>query len=287
MTYKLIALDVDGTILNSRNLIAPETKAAVQAAQARGVRVTLATGRSFPSACMIAAQLGLAGTPLVTHDGGYVAERAMGAVLHTERIPFDVATAAAALLQEAGLSVNVVHEQIRISNQWIPLWDWRWLKPRHWSAAAGVIREMQVYPHKYARDLRAWLTAHPQMMPPQFYVTGAADRVRLGRTRLEADLGAYLRVAPDNDHAMTVMPRRVSKAAGLRLLSGVLGIAPAEVMCIGDNYNDVEMLQQAGLGVAMGNAPAAVRGLAGFVTRTNDQHGVAYAIEQFVLNEAV
>jgi Cof subfamily protein (haloacid dehalogenase superfamily) len=287
VTFKLIALDVDGTILNSRHLIAPETRQAIQAAQARGVRVTLATGRAFPSACMIADKLGLIGTPLVTHDGGYVADRATGAVLRAERMPLAVATAAAGLLQAAGLNVNLLHEQVRVSNQRIPEWDWHWLMPRNFWAAANIGREARVYPHRYARDPAAWLNAHPDMVPPKFYVTGRPDRLRLGRSRLEAELGDHLRAAAAGDVGMEVMPRHVSKAAGVQALSHVLGIAAAEVMCIGDNYNDVEMLQQAGLGVAMGNAPADVQQLAGFVTRSNDEHGVAYAIERFVLREAV
>jgi Cof subfamily protein (haloacid dehalogenase superfamily) len=283
--YKLIALDIDGTILTTRHTIAPETREAVQAALARGVRVTLATGRAFPSARFIAAALGLHGTPLVTHDGAYVADPHTGQVLAEVRIPVPVARQAAIHLQELGLAVNFLYEDIRVSNQRVPLFSWTWLHPRYWAKARHILQESRVYPHRYAPDLAAYLDQSP-VAPPKLYVTGQPDQIRRGKAVLEERLGNDLRVTPAGPDAMEVTPRHVSKASGLRVLAQALGIRPEEVIGIGDNYNDAEMIAQAGLGVAMGNAPSDVKRLAKFVTRTNDEHGVAYAIRRFVLEQA-
>lgn len=281
--YKLIALDIDGTVLNSRNQVAAETRQAVQAAIARGVRVTLATGRGFPSAQGIARLLGLHGTPLVTHDGAYVADPLTGQVLSETRVPAEMAREACAVMQGAGLKINVVHEQFLLSNQRIRNFTWRWLRPRHWASAANIFREARDYPHVYARDLERYMRANP-VAPPKFYAMGTPDQLQAGAALLAERFSGALVTTPAGSYAMEVTPAGVSKATGLRVLAGALGIRPEEVVGIGDNYNDVEMLTQVGLGVAMGNAPEDVRKLARVVTRTNDEHGVAYAIEHWVLS---
>lgn len=80
---------------------------------------------------------------------------------------------------------------------------------------------------------------------------------------------------------LEILPEGVSKASGLAVLTEKLGIGPEEIVAVGDNYNDAEMLQYAGMGVAMGNAPDDVKRLARYVTDTNDQHGVAAVIRKF------
>ncbi len=284
MTYKLIALDVDGTILTSSHTIAPQTRHAVQRAMAAGVRVTLATGRGFPSALAIARELGLTGTPLVTHDGGYVADPDSRTVVHVERIPADVAREAAILLQGIGLNVNLLHEERRISSQRIPNFRWSGLLPQHWQWLRMTLDEFRSYPSTHAPNLGDYLRANP-VAPPKMYITGTEEAIGEGRELLADRLGAVLRTASAGRRAMEVMPCQVSKAAGLRALGAALGIRPEQIIGVGDGYNDVEMISQSGLGVAMGNAPEDVRKLAKFVTRTNDEHGVAHVIEQFVLKK--
>jgi hydroxymethylpyrimidine pyrophosphatase-like HAD family hydrolase len=175
--YKLIALDIDGTVLTSRHVVAPETRRAVQAAMAHGVRVTLATGRGFPSARAIAAELGLRGTPLVTHDGAYVADPSTGGVLYEQRIPLAVTRQAVALLRGAGLNVNLLYPDVLVSNQRIRHFRWGWLHPRNWDAVANVWREVHDYPHRFAPDLAAYLEQNP-LEPPKMYVTGSPPHGR-------------------------------------------------------------------------------------------------------------
>jgi Cof subfamily protein (haloacid dehalogenase superfamily) len=283
--YKLIALDIDGTILRSDHTIAPQTRAAIHQAMARGVRVTLATGRAFPSALAIARQLGLKGTPLVTHDGAYVADPDSGEVVHVERVDAEVAREAAVLLSGLGLNVSLIHEQVRICNQRIPNFRWGMLLPSGWKSFAGILRENRSYPHVYASDLGQYLQTSP-VSPPKLWVTGRPERIAQAHALVAERLGSFLRTAKAGPGGMEVLLRHVSKATGLRALGAALSIRPEEIIGIGDGYNDVEMISQSGLGVAMGNAPEDVRRLAKFVTRTNDEHGVAHAIERFVLEQS-
>lgn len=283
MGYKLIALDVDGTILTSRRTIAEPTRRAVQRAMREGLRVTLATGRAFPSALSIARQLGLAGTPLVTHDGAYVADPVTGAVLHHDPIPVQLAAQAAGELQEAGLTVSVLYPDLLVSNTRVRNLSWRLLHPRYWSLVGLLVKEAMVYRHLYGGDLGEYVKRRGDD-PPKFYVEGSAGSIRRAYETLSARFDGALRFTPAGSEAMEVTAAGVSKATGLQALSAALGIDPSEVVGIGDNYNDAEMIRTAGLGVAMGNAPEPVRSLARVVTRTNDEHGVAYAIEQYVLD---
>lgn len=281
MNYKLLALDVDGTLLNGRRRIAPETRTAISRAVAAGVHVTLATGRAFPSARAIALSLGLR-TPLVTHDGGYVADPVTGQVLHQDRVPVDVVRAAVEAIQPVGVNITLLHEQHAISNQRIRNFRWQVLHPKHWSSLASMIMENHNYRNQYVPDLSAYLKTNP-VEPPKLWVTGTPHQVTEARRRLETALGHTLRTAPAGSEGLEVMLQHTSKAAGLRRLAEALDVTFDRVVAVGDSYNDVEMIREAGLGVAMGNAPEDIRQMAAFVTRTNIEHGVAHVIEKYLL----
>lgn len=285
MAYKLIALDIDGTVLTSHHTIAEPTRTAVRRALDRGVRVTLATGRAFPSALRIARELGLTGTPLVTHDGAYVADPVTGAVLHQDPIPLQVAREAAHHLQACGITVNVLYPDVLVSNRRLRQLMLKLLNPRYWSAAPMFWAESRAYRHTFANDLPTYM-AQAGVNPPKLFLTGTEEQIAAGRKLLAERWSDTLRLTPAGPDALEVTAQGVSKASGLSVLAASLGIGAHEVVCIGDNYNDAEMITQAGLGVAMGNAPEEIRRLANVVTRTNDEHGVAYAIERYVLEQS-
>lgn len=280
-TYKLLALDVDGTLLNGRHRIAAETRAALSRAMAAGLHVTLATGRAFPSARAIALSLGLH-TPLVTHDGAYVADPVTGEVLHADRVPVDLVREAVAAIAPLGVNISLLHEQFAVSNERIRNFRWQRLMPGNWHSLANMLMENRVYRNRYAPDLLAYLKERP-VSPPKLWVTGPASAVAEARRRLESLRDGALRCPSAGPEATEVMLRQTSKAGGLRRLAKALGIDFSQVIAVGDSYNDVEMIREAGLGVAMGNAPADVQGLARYVTRPNTEHGVAHVVEKFVL----
>lgn len=281
MDYKLLALDVDGTLLNHRHVIARETKNALAEAMRRGVQVTLATGRGFPSAAGIARQAGIHG-PLVTHDGAYVADPETGEVLSVRRMEMEVVKEAVTLLRQCRLNVNLLHERVRVSNQMFPEWRLSLLLPKQWTLFGALFRETLDYRHSRVPDLLAWLRENPEP-PEKMFVTGTPSRLAEGRAILAERLGDKLRTAQAGSTGMEVMQKHVSKATGIQVLADHLGISMDEVIAVGDNFNDLEMLRQAGLGVAMGNAPDEVKRVADWVTAPNDQHGVARVVQRFVV----
>lgn len=281
-TYKLIALDVDGTILDGHYRVAGETKRVLQQAMVRGVMVTLATGRAYPSALAVAREIGV-NAPLVTHDGAYVVDSETGRVLYEERIDPALVLAAVELLQPLGVNINLIHQEHAITNQRFRNFQWSLLQPANWPALLNLLRENQIYRPLYVGDMAAYLKRNPTVVP-KLYITGRPEAIRQGRRLIESELKGALRCTPAGPGAMEVTHQETSKASGLRVLAADLGIGMEEILACGDSHNDLEMLSQVGMGVAMGNAPADVQRVARFVTRTNREHGVAHAVRQFVLN---
>ncbi|HEY8347073.1 MAG TPA: Cof-type HAD-IIB family hydrolase [Symbiobacteriaceae bacterium] len=281
-TYKLIALDIDGTVLGRHYRVAPETKRVLAQAMARGVRVTLATGRGFPGALPVAREIG-ANAPLVTHDGAYVADPATGKVLFERRIELPVVRTAVELLQPLGLFIHLLYPDCVVTNQRFRNIRWSLLLPHNWPGLLSILQENRVYRPVYAADLSRYLQQHPVPVP-KIYVSGRAEAIQEGRRRLEAALGEALRCTPAGAEALEVVCRGISKATGLRILAAYLGIGMDEILACGDSHNDLEMLSEVGMGVAMGNAPKDVKRIARFVTLSNLENGVAHAVRRFVLN---
>ncbi|MGE5673191.1 MAG: Cof-type HAD-IIB family hydrolase [Mycobacterium leprae] len=284
LQYKLLALDVDGTLMNSQKRISQATRLALSQAMAQGVHVTLATGRGFPSAVAIARSLGLK-TPLVTHDGGYVADPVTGRVVSRVAIPAETTAKAVELFRECGLHVALLHEKFRVIDDRLPYWRKDWFKPGRWGEIYNFLWEYRNYPLVHAPNLAEYVRSN-QLEVPKYYVTGDATSIKLGQTRLQQEMGDLLRTASAGPEAMEVMPVGLSKGTGVEALAKSLGLTMQEVIACGDNYNDVEMIRAAGMGVAMGQAPDEVRWSARFVTRSNDEDGVAYVVKRFLLDEA-
>ncbi|HEY8394592.1 MAG TPA: HAD family hydrolase [Thermaerobacter sp.] len=282
--YRLLALDVDGTLLTSRGTITRRTKRAIRQALAAGIHVTLATGRVFPSARLLARALGLR-TPLVVSDGAFIIDPGHGpggrpAVLHAHPMDGGLAREVTAFLTGAGLPV-VVHFADHLASSYRPTWQqvvrslgrgglWHYLAMR---------RFVRYLP---PADLPRYVEVAPGA-PAKISAIGDERRLRPVQQALLARFGGRLHVTHSASRSFDVLPAGVSKASGLQRLAALLGVHPEEIVAIGDNDNDREMLCFVGLGVAMGNAAEDVRRCARFVTRTNDEDGVAHVIERFLL----
>lgn len=275
---RLLVLDIDGTILDPSDIVTPIVREAITEARARGVEVALATGRRLRSTLPIVEELGIE-LPLVLYNGALVWSTEAGRPLH--QTPFspemigviaDVATAAGlppVLLQGPGHG-----ERIKLPDQ-IP-------------ADAEEFVEIYVGPRRAETDRLTYadLLAAPEILTIDVF--GPESRLRelteeLTQTGLEAYhhgpfMLGHLQVWAANLH----MPG-VSKARGVELLAADLGFTLADVVAVGDGDNDLPLLEAAGIGVAMGNAPEHVRERADAVVSGHDEDGVAEAIERFVL----
>jgi hydroxymethylpyrimidine pyrophosphatase-like HAD family hydrolase len=272
---RLVALDIDGTLLRSDKALSPRTREALKRARAAGTRLVLVTGRRYPSALRVAEELGGA-VPLVLHNGALVVED--GEVLCCRPLARAVARRAIALGRAAGAE-PVLHCGARGEGRLLVA------RTAERGGLVGYYLDRSRGDVHVVDDLLAAVDAEE---PMQVMFGGTRDEMDALVVRLAARLGAEARIErtvyPVTDLALVdVLDPRVGKAEALTFLQERWGVAPAETLAIGDNWNDREMIARAGLGFVMGNADPELLRLGMPVLPTNDEDGVAVAIEAHVL----
>lgn len=276
--YRLLAVDLDGTLLDRRSEVHPVTVRAVQAAVAAGVVVVLASGRAPRHMLDIHRQLHL-DTPIVAFNGALVYDVQRQEVVHHEPIDLDVVRRIAQMLKEHDPAINLhLESQEGVVDRWSveaiderlldSIMRWR-VEPPH---SVGEIQ--QLLSDEATRVSKLWFYAPVDMME-------AIKRC------MAAEIEDRVATLAFDDVTLTVLSSGVSKAAAVEWVAGRYGVGQSEVIAIGDDLNDVPMLGWAGLGIAMGNARPAARAVAREITGTNAEHGVAQAIERWVLSRLV
>jgi Cof subfamily protein (haloacid dehalogenase superfamily) len=281
---QLVAIDVDGTLLPSiGSLISPRNGRALAAAERAGIRVAIATGRRTAYTTPLLENLGLRANTLLLTSNGAVLRTLGGEALDRCHMKPHVARALCALLRPFGCLVftfdrpdrpELVLEDMQTAEKSISLW----IEANR--NAIALVRPLEsAFPD--ATD--------PEDYPIQGMLAGPVERMRQAEAALKASPLAdscdcvRTEYPARNLSILDLMPRGVSKGVGLRRLAARLGIDRLQVMAIGDNWNDVDMLEWAGQSVVMGNAAAELRALA--KTRgwcqapPNDSDGVAVALE--------
>ena len=268
---KLLILDIDGTISGTSNQVSSRVKHAITAAQAQGVRVGIATGRMYKSALRFHHEIG-ADLPLIAYQGAWIQDPATGITHRHLPVPIEIAQELIDYFEQPHLidklSIHVYRD------------DCLYVRKISSDTEAYVGRSgVEVIA---APDLRAVLTERPTK------ILAMSEDIALIQ-HLLTDLNR--RYSPAELHITTSVPiflettqSGVNKGSAIDYLVKLLGITAENVLAIGDNYNDVEMLAYAGIGVAMGNAPEDVRSLGDWVAPHVDEDGVAVAIEKFILN---
>ena len=269
MTIRLLAIDLDGTLVNHDLVMNPRDVAAVKAASAAGVTVVLATGRMFKSSLRFAEPLGLRG-PIINYQGAIVREIASGEVWYRCELTVPMQQRVLALAEPKDWHVNVYVDELVYTARARP--------------EADLYARIGMVPYEVVGPLSKWVHHDATKM---VLVDLDPENVPARMTELAAWMGDVARVTRSLDWFVEVVNPEVSKSRALAMVADRLGIAQAEVCAIGDNTNDEDMVRWAGFGVAMGNAPAALKSLAKHVTGTVDEAGVADVIERFVIGNEV
>lgn len=275
--YLLLALDLDGTVLDPESRVRDATRAAVRAAVEAGVTVILASGRSPRQIRSAHAALRL-DTPVVAYHGAVVVDLATGQTLYHVPVKLDVAQRVLAIIRRHHPDVNLhVETMTDTGDEWhVERLDERVQSfvDRYNSVPPDTIGEIQRLLRDEATTIsRLWFRA-----PVDTMVTIKDQLVR--EMRREIDTLAF------DDVTLTVLGSGVTKASAISWLAERHGIARERVMAIGDEVNDIPLLGWAGLGVAMANARAPVKELAHVVTGSNADDGAADAIWRYALRRA-
>ncbi|MBD3881180.1 HAD family phosphatase [Phormidium tenue FACHB-886] len=269
---RLLVLDLDGTTVGVSNEVKPTVKRAVQAAQAKGVQVAIATGRMFRSALRFHQDLGST-LPLMTYQGALIKEPATGIIQRHLTVPQALAIELLDYLEQSDLQQQLsihcykddrlyvrklteesVEYAERSEVEPTPVGDLRLLVQQ------GEPTKLLALSQNIELIDQLWRSLSQRYEPEQLYFTKSVP------TFLEAT------------HPLA------NKGTAVHYLAEALGLSSENVMAIGDNYNDLEMIEYAGVGVAMGTAPDAVKAAATWVAPDVESDGVAAAIEQFILS---
>jgi 5-amino-6-(5-phospho-D-ribitylamino)uracil phosphatase len=285
VAIRLIALDLDGTLLTSRGVVSERNRRALEAAREQGARVALVTGRRFRDARPLALELGL-DVPLISHNGALTKHARTLENVAVFLLPLDAAHDVLRIGRAHEMDAMVsddphgkgllVYDHIRDDNQ--PLARYiAWSRRIHGDEAEEAIRRVPS------------LSDYLDHAPVHISFSGTVGQMQaLGqklKREMEGRVKVFSTIYPKQDFALLdILHPSVSKGTGVAATAAEYGLTSDEVMAVGDNFNDLEMLHYAGTAVVMGNADAALRDTDGFhTTATNDEDGVALAIEQFVL----
>ncbi len=277
MSIKLICIDMDGTLLNDEHEISDENKQAILAAIQKGVHVVLTTGRLHSCAKLFAKQLGL-NTPLITSNGAYIVDET-GKQLYKNALTQDDLHDFTTTMDEHNL---------------------------YWFGATNAI----IFATQPIRDTNVYLKLNQTLPPKDHIIThyfktvtdlfeAYPEDILIVNCTVEDDLNklANIRACLEQKQAdieivsswannFEVLKKGSTKGHGVELITKYFKLTPQEVMCIGDSENDLSMLTFAKTAIAMENATDQLKQVATYITTSNNHHGVAKAIHQFVLTSS-
>lgn len=279
MPVRLIALDIDGTLLNSRFEVSVGNRAAIAEATSRGIEVALVTGRRYDFALLCSRQIESPLTMIVTN--GAMVRTSDGATKLRHLLPRDTARRVLEFTKSWREAASVVFDRPK-ENQVI-LEAIRWddsLRAAYYARNREFLGE--------ANPLESCLTEDPlQIMFAGSVATLAQVEAALGGGPASNEYTLAVTRYDAKDFVMIdVVHPKVTKGATLAEWASFRGIAPGEILAIGDNHNDLEMLEFAGIPVVMENGVPDLKIRGWHITGSNDNDGVAVAIRRFALSEA-
>jgi Cof subfamily protein (haloacid dehalogenase superfamily) len=285
MTIKLVALDLDGTLLNSHGRITDRNRQTLDQVREEGGKVALVTGRRFRDARPLALDLGV-DVPVIAHNGALTKHARTLETVAAVLLPVTVARTALRIGRQmkADLLVSDDHEGAgvlvydHLSGHNPSLLRYiSWARTVHGND--NGIREV--------RSLEAYLDHDPVHVAFSGTCTAMEELEQVLLQELADTVKIFRTAYPRKDFALLdLVHPKVSKGVGVAAAATELGIEREEVLAIGDNFNDLEMLRFAGTGVVMANADPDLLSLPDLhATQSNDEDGVALALEKFVLNK--
>ena len=269
MSYKLIAIDMDGTLLNSKGIVSDRTRQAIYDASKKGVYVVLATGRILKSAINHSMELNL-NKPIISSNGAIIVDENKN-IIYEKPMKLEAVEKVIKLGQSESIYYHFYNEDSFYANTYIEevlnFYNTEESKKNGREIKVNIFHDIDdingvnVYKFLFLDDSRSKLDSLKEKL------MGVED----------------ISVCSSWGNNLEVMDMEVSKGNSLEYLCKKLNILPENVIAIGDNENDISMIQYAGLGVAMGNGVEKIKSVADLIGKTNDEDGVAKIIEKYIL----
>ncbi|MGE6630570.1 sugar-phosphatase [Bacillus sp. NPDC077027] len=269
--YKLIAIDMDGTLLNDHHVVPSDVYEAIQQAKAEGVKIVLCTGRPLGGVSRYLKELQLDEKDdyVIAYNGALVQNS------HTNEVVSELTLSYEDLIS--------LYELSRELDTPMHYFDSSYLYSPNRDISEYTVHESYLtkLPLKYLPVEEA----DPAMKLPKMMYIDQPERLEKTIQAIPSEVKEKYMMVKSTDFFLEILHPNVSKGNAVKLLAETLGIQREEVMAIGDNGNDVSMIEFAGCGVAMGNAIDDVKKVADVVTKTNNEAGVAHVLRELVLRK--
>lgn len=268
MDYKIIVLDLDGTLTNRDKIITPRTKKALMEAQEAGNTVVLASGRPTPGVQPLAKELEMDrfGSYILSYNGGMITNCKTGEAVFSSLLPLGSNEKIIGLAEEYRVDILTYEGGSIITN--------------NVECPYAVIESnINHLPLRQVEDMKSYVN----FQVPKFLLLDDGDYLVTVEPRVKAAMGRDFSVYRSEEYFLEVMPKGIDKAQSLERLLAILGLKREQMIACGDGYNDLTMIKYAGLGVAMENAVLPVRNAADYITASNNHDGVGLVVEKFML----
>lgn len=268
MNYKMIVLDLDGTLTNRDKIITPRTRQSLMEAQKRGIKIVLASGRPTYGVMPLARELELEKYEgyILSFNGGIIMDCRTENVIFRKELPVEANSLILDLAKKEQVDILTYQESSILTNN----------SENPYAKIESGINHLRL---KQVENLKAYLN----FPVPKFLMLDDGDYLALVEARVKAALGKKFSVYRSEPFFLEILPKGIDKAQCLAQLLKLLAIDRKEMIACGDGFNDLSMIEYAGLGVAMENAVRPVRNAADYVTLSNNDDGVAHVVEKFCL----
>lgn len=264
MKFKLIAIDLDDSLLYHDLTVSKRNRKAIQEAARRGIVVTIATGRMYRATRPFVDMLDI-NVPVITYQGAMIVDGGTNEILHHSPVP----------LEWAGKIVDFAHQE-KVHLQAFSKDEYYFEEDNRFSELYGSVIGFKGHPVGPLKDFL-------QEPPTKMIIIDEPQRIKDLRGQAHQIFGNQLEISISKPNYLEFTHPDANKGKAVQYLANILGITADEIIAIGDSFNDISMLSLAGLGVAMGNSPQDVKDAADYVTASNNEDGVAIAIEKFAL----
>lgn len=281
MKYKLLCLDMDGTVLSNEKKVSEENLKAIKKAHALGVKIAICTGRLFANARVYADIFGIE-APIIASNGAYIRDKGSDDVIYKCVLGKEKASKLYSIVEKYGFVLFFNECDCVISSKKFDDDKNIYVKMNKELPEDRRVRLL------YTEDMLETISNEGDEILKCICIDEDAIKTKnyekLNEARKEVLKAGGFEIASSFRNNFEVMCEGVSKGRAAKVLADFYGLSQDEVMCIGDNENDLSMIEYAGMGVAMGNAEESVKKAANYITDTNNNSGVAKAINKFIIN---
>lgn len=268
MKYQILVLDLDGTLTNSNKQITEPTRAALLEIQEQGKKVVLASGRPTQGVVPLAESLHLSayGSYILSFNGARIIDCRSGELIYNKTLPLEITAPLHDICRSYKVDMISYDTEELISA----------FTPNRYTESESRINHM---PIRQVADFCSYVSTYSNN---KFLLTGEPEEISSVQKELTAKFRGLLNIYCSEPYFLEIMPQKIDKAFSLQRLLNSIGLTADEMICCGDGYNDVTMIESAGLGVAMQNAQPLVLEKADFITKSNDEDGVLHVINEFM-----